>query len=477
MKRSYRARYPFMIVILALGLITMLCPMGMANPGDEVKTAFDLSTVISQVAKKNIPAVVHIDVIQRQEIITPMLPFGNDPFFRFFFDIPNMPRKYHQELKGLGSGMIIDAQGHILTNNHVVGNASEIEVLLSNGNRYTAKLVGADPKTDLAVIKIEVKEALPYVSFGDSDNMDVGHWVITIGHPRGLDQTVTQGIISAKHRRGILDPNNYQDFLQTDAAINPGNSGGPLLNLQGEVIGVNTAITSQSGGFEGIGFAIPSNMATYVAKGLIEYGKVVRGWLGVSIQELTSDLAKALNVKTAKGALIADVVKNSPADKSGLKRGDVVIAFNGKEISDIGDLQNKIGATAVGETVQITVLQNGEKKEVSVKVGDLESATQMMAASLKDLLGAEVRAVDTKVAQHYKLHSPQGVLIDSIDLNGPLGRAGFERGDIILEINGQTVEDLRHFVDILTASKSDRIVMLAIDHRTGRTGYVQIELH
>jgi serine protease Do len=477
MKRSYRARYPFMIVILALGLIAMLCPMGMANPGDGVKTAFDLSTVISQVAKKNIPAVVHIDVIQRQEIITPMLPFGNDPFFRFFFDIPNMPRKYHQELKGLGSGMIIDAQGHILTNNHVVGNASEIEVLLSNGNRYTAKLVGADPKTDLAVIKIDVKEALPYVSFGDSDNMDVGYWVIAIGHPRGLDQTVTQGIISAKHRRGILDPNNYQDFLQTDAAINPGNSGGPLLNLQGEVIGVNTAITSQSGGFEGIGFAIPSNMATYVAKGLIEHGKVVRGWLGVSIQELTSDLAKALNVKTTKGALIADVVKNSPADKSGLKRGDVVIAFRGKEISDIGDLQNMIGATAVGETVQITVLQNGEKKEVSVKVGDLESATQIMAASLKDLLGAEVRAVDTKVAQHYKLHSPQGVLIDSIDLNGPLGRAGFEQGDIILEINGQTVEDLRHFVDILTASKSDRIVMLAIDHRTGRTGYVQIELH
>ncbi len=476
MKGSCRTRYSFMMVVLALGLFVALCPSALANPENEVKTALDLSTAISQVAKKNIPAVVHIDVIQLREMITPMLPFGNDPFFRFFFDIPNMPRKYQQELKGLGSGMIIDAQGHILTNNHVVGNASEIAVLLSNGNRYTAKLVGADPKTDLAVIKIEAEEDLPYVSFGDSDSMDVGHWVIAIGHPRGLDQTVTQGIISAKHRRGILDPNSYQDFLQTDAAINPGNSGGPLLNLQGEVIGVNTAITSQSGGFEGIGFAIPSNMAIYVAKGLIEHGKVVRGWLGVSIQELTPDLVKAFDLKTSKGALIADVVENGPADKAGLKRGDVVIAFRGKEITDSSDLQNKIGATAVGETVQITVLREGEKKDVSVKIGDLESATQMMAASLKDLLGAEVRTVDTKVAQQYKLRSPQGVLIDWIDPNGPLGKAGFERRDIILEINGQTVDDLRRFVDILTTSKSDRIVILALDHRTGRTGYVQVEL-
>ncbi|MFH1490996.1 MAG: trypsin-like peptidase domain-containing protein, partial [Pseudomonadota bacterium] len=274
MNRWKRFRTLFVVSVFILGLFFSLSPAAGAKSADETRATLDLRTAISRVAKVNIPAVVHIDVTRRQEIVNPMLPFGNDPFFRFFFDNPGMSRNFSRELKGLGSGMIMDSRGYILTNNHVVGNATDIEVMLSNGHRTKAALVGVDPKTDLAVIKIEVKEPLPYVTFGDSDKMDVGNWVIAIGHPRGLDQTVTQGIISAKHRRGITDPNSYQDFLQTDAAINPGNSGGPLLNLEGEVIGVNAAIASQSGGFEGIGFAIPSNMALYVAKGLIAHGKV-----------------------------------------------------------------------------------------------------------------------------------------------------------------------------------------------------------
>ena len=315
----------FLILGITLGLSQSLVVSAAAveNP-----SAVDLSTAIAIVSKQAIPAVAHIEVTQRQEISNPLLPFENDPFFHYFFNAPRkMPKKFKREMKGLGSGMIMDPDGHILTNNHVVAGANEIEVLLADGNRYTAKLVGADPKTDLAVIQIKADGKLPYVVFGDSDKMEVGHWVIAIGHPRGLDQTVTQGIISAKHRRGILDPTSYQDYLQTDAAINPGNSGGPLLNLEGQVIGVNAAIVSESGGFEGIGFAIPSNMAVYISRALIAHGKVERGWLGVTIQELTPDLIKAMNLNISKGALIADVIKGGPADVAGIQKGDVVTVY------------------------------------------------------------------------------------------------------------------------------------------------------
>jgi len=218
-------------------------------PAAEQPKSVDLRTAIVHVAKETIPAVVHIEVTQSQEVANPLLPFSTDPFFRRFFNAPQMPKKFKRETKGLGTGMIIDGQGHILTNHHVAGGADKIDVVLSDGRQYSAKRIGTDPKTDLAVIKISAEGPLPYVSFGDSDKVEVGEWVVAIGHPRGLDQTVTQGIISAKHRQGISDPGSYQDFLQTDAAINPGNSGGPLLNLQGEVIGVNAVIVSESGGF------------------------------------------------------------------------------------------------------------------------------------------------------------------------------------------------------------------------------------
>ena len=311
----------------------MLIQSAPTQAAEKMKSV-DLSTAIIEVAKRNIPSVAHIEVTERQEVENPLLPFQSDPFFRRFFDIPKMPKKFKRELKGLGTGMIIDSQGHILTNHHVAGGATKIEVLCPMDSRYPARLVGTDPKTDLAVIHISAKEPLPHVTFGDSDKVEVGEWVVAIGHPRGLDQTVTQGIISAKHRRGITDPSSYQDFLQTDAPINPGNSGGPLLNLQGEVIGVNAAIASESGGFEGIGFTIPSNMALHVARALIAYGKVERGWLGVTTQDLTPELAKSVQAETQKGALIVDVAKGGPAEKAGLKKNDVVIAYRGKEISD-----------------------------------------------------------------------------------------------------------------------------------------------
>ena len=269
-----------------------------AATAEKSRRPVDLSTAIIQVAEKTIPAVVHIEVTMSQEVANPLLPFEQDPSLRRFFGVPKMPPKYKQEMVGLGSGMILDAQGHILTNYHVVGSASKIEVVMADGSRHTAKLIGTDPKTDLAVIKISAAGALPTVTFGDSDRLRVGEWVVAIGAPRGLDKTVTQGIISAKHRRGIMDPMSYEDFLQTDAPINPGNSGGPLLNLYGEVIGVNAVIASASGGSEGIGFTIPSNMAVYVSRALIAQGKVERGWLGISISNVP---APSIGYSTAAG--------------------------------------------------------------------------------------------------------------------------------------------------------------------------------
>ncbi|OPY68245.1 MAG: putative periplasmic serine endoprotease DegP-like precursor [Syntrophorhabdaceae bacterium PtaU1.Bin034] len=446
-----------------------------AQPAVKRKAPADLSTAIVQVAKQNIPAVVHIDVMERQEVANPLFPFENDPFFRYFFGNPRSPKKFKRETRGVGTGMIIDSQGNILTNHHVAGGATKIEVSLSDGRKFPAKLVGSDPKTDLAVIRITAKEPLPHITFGDSDRMDVGEWVIAIGHPRGLDQTVTQGIISAKHRRGITDPTSYQDFLQTDAAINPGNSGGPLLNLYGEVIGVNTAIASQSGGSEGIGFAIPSNMAVHVTKTIIARGKVERGWLGIGVQDLTADLAKSLNVSVNRGAVVNDVVKGGPADRAGLKKNDVIVAFQGNEIVDGGSLRNLSAMTPIGQEVKLTVLRQGKKQDVVVKIGNLQEAAKHTAGTIKDRLGVEVRAITPKEAERFGLDPKQGVAVAKVDAKGPLGVAGFEPGDMILEINGQAVAGIDGFIELAGSLRPrQRVTLLAVDRRTGNTGTIQV---
>jgi serine protease Do len=431
----------------------------------------NLSTAIIKVAQQNLPAVVYIEVTESREVQNPFWNFESDPSFRRFFGIPKMPRKFKQEVKGLGSGMVIDPQGHILTNNHVAGGATKMEVTLANGNKYPARLIGADSKTDLAVIQITAKEVLPHVIFGDSDKVEVGEWVVAIGAPRALEKTVTQGIISAKHRTGITDPNSYQDFLQTDAAINPGNSGGPLLNLYGDVIGVNAAIASESGGFEGIGFTIPSNMAVYIAKTLIAHGKVERGWLGVTIRSLTPELEKSLHLETLKGALIVDVVKGGPAEKAGIEKNDVVIAYRGKEIGDSAALRNGVAETPIGQEVKVTILRAGKKEERTVTIRSLEEAVKILAASVKDRLGAEVRLPTSQEVEKYNLNVNQGVVISWLDPKGPLGEAGFEVGDMILAVNNQPVEGMESFVGLVSSLKpKQRISVLALDHRTGNTG-------
>jgi serine protease Do len=464
------------LLAISLAALSFIALNAFIDPGMAAeKSPQELSNIYVQIAKKSIPSVVHIEVTAREEVASPFLPFENDPFFRYFFNTPNNSKKFKRDVKGIGTGMIIDANGNILTNYHVAGGATKIAVLLADGEKYSAKLIGGDPKTDLAVIRINAKKQLPYLTFGNSDKIEVGEWIMAIGHPRGLDKTVTHGIISAKHRRGITDPSSYQDFIQTDAAINPGNSGGPLLNLNGEVIGINTVIVSSSGGFEGIGLAIPSNIAANVAKTLIAHGKVERGWLGVSAQDLTPDLVKLLGIAASKGALVNDVAKGSPAEKAGIKKDDVITIFNGKQISDGNMLRNEVAAVPIGKDVKLTLLRGSKTYEFVVNIGNLRSATASLSASVKEKLGAEVRITTQKEADRYGLDQGQGIVITKVEQNGPLGKVGFEVGDMILEINGQEISGIESFVELVSSlKKNQRITLLALDGKSRKTVYIQV---
>lgn len=441
-------------------------------------TVLDLTTAIADVAQKAMPAVVHIEVTQRVEVPVPVFPFEGDPFFRYFFGIPQGPRSYKKELRGIGTGMIVDQKGHIVTNNHVVSGATKIIVKMASGEENPAKIVGTDPKTDLAVIKIKPPANIPYLSFGNSDKLRVGEWVVAIGNPRGLEQTVTAGIISAKHRTGILDPTSYQDYIQTDAAINPGNSGGPLLNLMGEVIGVNTAIISESGGFEGIGFAIPSNIAKAITEDLIKTGKVNRGWLGLAVQEITPALAKKLNLQTHKGALVNSIFKNSPAEKAGIMNGDVILSWDGWPIESANDFRNRVATTKPGKRVEIDLWRQGKKITVQTEVSAYKpSSLKAVAeeAEVRKKLGMEVKEISIMEARRKGLEKREGVLVTKVDPQGPAGRAGIEPGDIIYQMKNQPIRGLNDYLRTLAKIQPGEEVMLLLrDSRTGDIGYLTV---
>jgi len=462
------------VVIGITAACTTAEPPVTVGSAENTRPPVDLSTAIIRVAETAIPAVVHIEVTMSREVTNPFLPFEGDPFFRRFFGIPKMPPRYKQQMMGLGSGMIIDTQGHILTNYHVVGSADKIEVVMADGSRHTAKLVGTDPKTDLAVIRIPASGTLPTVSFGDSDRLRVGEWVVAIGAPRGLDKTVTQGIISAKHRRGIMDPMGYEDFLQTDAPINPGNSGGPLLNLYGEVVGVNAVIASASGGFEGIGFTIPGNMALYVAKSLIAHGKVERGWLGVSIQNVPAPSAGA---QAPRGAKVMDVIKGGPADRAGLKKNDIITRYGDKEITDSSELQNTVAATAAGQEVKLTVLRDGRAQELTARIGRLEDSTKVLGVSVKQRIGAEVRDMTTEEAGKYGLDKPQGAVISRLDPKGAFAKAGLEVSDVIMGIGDMKIDGVDAFIRLVDALPAgQKVPFMVLDHRTGEIGSAEVTI-
>ncbi len=390
-------------------------------------------------------------------------PFGpDDPFKDFFerFFRDHAPKNYRQ--KSLGSGFIIDKDGYILTNNHVVEGTDEITVKLSDDTRISAKIVGRDPKSDLALIKIDTDHPLKPLPLGDSDKLEVGDWVIAIGNPFGLGNTVTAGIVSAKYRH--IGAGSYDNFIQTDAPINPGNSGGPLLNTSGEVIGINTAIFTQSGGSIGIGFAIPINMAKKLLPQL-KTGKVVRGWLGVMVQKITPELKEKLHLKDERGALVADVTPGGPADKAGIKRGDVIVSFDGKDIREMNDLPYIVGTTPVGKVVKVVVIRKGKKKTFQVKIGQMKEQEEQREAQkepAKPKLGMTVEELTPELAKQFGLSETTGLVVVDVESNSPAREADIRPGDLILEIDQQPVNDLKTFNKIIKRFKKGDIILFLI---------------
>jgi serine protease Do len=372
-------------------------------------------------------------------------PFGEeDPFndfWRRFFGGP-IPRG-PQRQRSLGSGFIIDRDGSILTNNHVVENAQKIVVKLADEQEYEAKVVGRDPKTDIAVIKIEAKTTLTPANFGDSDGLEVGEWVMAIGNPFGLDSTVTSGIVSAKGRHIGQGP--YDNFIQTDASINPGNSGGPLINLRGEVIGINTAIFSRTGGNIGIGFAIPVNLVKELLPQLRGKGKVTRGYLGVLIQKVTPELAESLGMEKSQGALVANVSKDGPADKSGVKVGDVIVEFDGKEIKDSGDLPIIVARTPIDKKVRMKVLRDKKELTMNVAVGELKDEEVVASAPEKGEMGLTVQRLTPQIAESLGLEKAEGIVVSAVEPGSAADEAGIRRGDVIVEIDRKPIRNLEEY--------------------------------
>lgn len=404
-------------------------------------------------------------------------PFGGgeqDPFEeffkRFFGDMPQ--REFRQ--RGLGSGFILSEDGYIVTNNHVVEKANDIEVVLEDGERYKAKVIGKDPKTDVALLKIEPKHKLPAAALGDSDKLEIGDWVIAVGNPFGLGHTVTAGIVSAKGRS--LGLGAYDDFIQTDAAINPGNSGGPLFNLQGQVVGVNTAIVA---GGQGIGFAIPIDLAKSIISQLKGTGKVVRGWLGVLVQQITPEIADGLGLSEPKGALVSDVTPGSPADKAGIKRQDIITEFNGQKISDMQELPRLVASTTPGTQVQLKLLRNKKEQTVSLKLAELPEEVAKAGGpggqQIEHNLGLVVQEINPQIQRHLGIEDSQGVIITNVEQGSLAEEAGLRPRDIIVEINRKQIKNLDEYRKAIDSVKTGQTALLLVK-RDKNTLYIALKV-
>ena len=414
----------------------------------------------AKVAEAVSPAVVNINTFARGGAgRTPIEEFFGDEFLRRFFG--GEPERQQQQ-RSLGSGVIVDPSGICLTNAHVVERATDIEVVTAEGKKHKAKIVGLDKRTDLAVLRLQGGAPYPSAALGDSDKIKVGDWVLAIGSPFGLQQTVTAGIISAKGRSIGQGP--FDDFLQTDAAINPGNSGGPLVNMSGEVVGINSAILSRSGGNVGIGFSIPSNMAKRIYTELATKGKITRGWMGVSIQELTPELAKSFGLKEPRGVLIADVVKDSPADRAGLASGDVLMEFDGKRVDTPQDLQKIVAATAPGRGVPVRVWRDKGERAFEIKLGETPEETAQVVEpgnKGKSVLGLDTRPITPEIQRQLNLRTSEGVIVARVEDESAAAEAGLQRGDVVREINRQRIRNMQDFERATQGIKpGDRVTML-----------------
>jgi serine protease Do len=464
---------------VVIGLMIGLGAGLFLHPSD-VFAGRDVPVSFSQLAKESTPSVVNISTVKvikgRSREAQPFgSPFGpNDPFKDFFerFFGDRVPRDFRQ--RSLGTGFVIDKEGHILTNNHVVDGTDEIKVRFSDEKEYDAKIIARDPKTDLALIQIAADVALKPLALGDSDKLEVGDWVLAIGNPFGLGHTVTAGIVSAKYRQ--IGAGSYDNFIQTDASINPGNSGGPLLNMEGQVVGINTAIFSQSGGSIGIGFAIPVNMARDLLPQL-KKGKVVRGWLGVMIQKITLELKDKLGLESEAGALVADVSKGGPADKAGIERGDVIVSFDGKAIKEMNDLPFIVAATPVGESVSVEVVRKGKRQTVKVEVGELkeEEAAAQTPTETRPKLGMSMEDITPDIAKRLGLTETSGVVVVQVEDGSPAAEAGVRPGDIILEVDQKTIASLEDF-DAKTGGYKAGDTLLILVKRQSATLYLTLKI-
>lgn len=461
------AAWVIITVVLVAGSSKSFSAMNAATPPGS----------FSHLVKIANPSVVNISTVKiiKEEREAPM-PFDpNDPmrdFFERYFG-GQIPKKYKQ--KSLGTGFIIDKKGFILTNNHVVEQTDEIRVRTADDKEFAAKIVGRDPMTDLALIRIKSDTPFIPLPLGDSNRLEVGDWVVAIGNPFGLGNTVTAGIVSAKYRQ--IGAGAYDNFIQTDTPINLGNSGGPLLNTDGEVIGVNTAIFSQSGGSVGIGFAIPIDMVKELLPQL-KKGKVIRGWIGVVIQKVTPELKDKLDLLDEKGALVSDVVSRGPADASGIKRGDVIVSFDGKPIKESRELPYIVASTPVGKTVFVEVIRNQEKMTAEVNVGELKTAAEeefQQMSKGEAVFGLTLQEITPELAQQYDLAETSGLIIVNVENNSQAAEADLRSGDIILEVDRTTVKNIAAFNRKIRQYKKGNTILFLIN-RDGSTLFLTLTI-
>ncbi len=471
-------------VVLLMGFVLGLGALSSSSSyaqDNGVESLRNTSKAFASVAKQVSPAVVFVQV--EKSVAEPdksyAMPF-DDELFRHFFGTPfpyqrrHPVPKRHPRAVAQGSGFIIDHDGYIITNNHVVEGADKITVKLQDDREFTAEVIGTDKRADVALIKIDA-DNLAVLSMGDSDKLQVGEWVIAVGNPFGLSHTITAGIVSAKGRNSV-GINDYEDFIQTDAAINPGNSGGPLVNLDGEVVGMNTAIFSKSGGYMGIGFAIPVNMVKSIEQQLKKTGSVVRGYLGVMIQQLTPELAKKFGMSTDNGVLVGQVTNDSAAQDAGLKRGDVVVSFDGKPVHDVGTFRNRVALVVPGITTDITVMRDGRKTKLDITIGSLPDGQMSAGGTGLNLekLGFKVQNIDPDTAKKYGYAAAKGVMVTKVRPGSVASMAGIRSGTLIMEVNRQPVGTVRELQKAIGDEKGAALLLIS-DGRGSRYVVLKVD--
>lgn len=438
----------------------------------------ETGNAFTEIAREALPAVVFIDVESTVEVSARRYRHPFEEFFgRGYRGYPEQePETREYQQRGQGSGFIISKEGYILTNNHVVNDADKITVTLGDGREFEAKLIGTDPKTEVALIKIEDGEDLPVVPLGDSEALEVGEWVLAAGNPFGLSQTITAGIVSAKGRdeTGIAE---YGNFIQTDAAINPGNSGGPLLNIEGEVIGINTAIYTRSGGYMGIGFAIPINQAVNIKDQLIKYGKVSRSVLGVYLQEVDEDLAATFGLEEKGGVLINQVVEDSAAEEAGIKGGDIVVEMNGKKVVKLQPFRNRVANTPPNSKIELKIFRDGKYIEVSAITKEMEGDDGVVLGEddAVEKLGITVESMESDVARRMGYEDIEGVIVTEVDEGSAAWQAGIQPGQVITSINRRPVDSISSFKKAIRENEGERILFLVTDGRVSRFIVVNLD--